>query len=59
MRIKVYCYVDVPSQDDIVEIPKDEWASLTEKAKEDRLDDEAREFMGNCVDFGAYEIKED
>ncbi len=58
MRLKVYCYVDVPSQDEIVEIPDDEWDSLTEKAKEDRLDDEAREFMGNCVDFGALIVSE-
>ena len=57
--IRVYCHADQTSQDDIVEIPDDEWNALTSDEREERLDCEAREFLGNCVDFGAHTIEEE
>ena len=52
-KIKVYCYADLPRQDDHVEIPDEEWNAMSEEEQEERLVEEAREFMGNCIDFGA------
>ena len=56
MKIRVYVNVDGGDSDDTVEIPDEEWAAMSEKEREDRLDDEAREYMGNCVDFGAHKV---
>jgi len=43
---------------DVVEIPDAEWNQLSPKEQEDRLEEEAREFMGNCIDYYACVMSE-
>lgn len=60
MRIKVFVETGFAGQghEDFVDIPDDEWSAMTEDEQEERLEEEAREFMGNCIDYGAYIVEE-
>jgi hypothetical protein len=40
------------TQEDIVEIPREEWDALTEVERRERVNSEAEEFMASQVDFG-------
>lgn len=56
--VKICVYVDTgfanSRHEDEIEIPDEEWEAMTEEQKDKRLDEEAREFMGNCIDYAAY-----
>lgn len=56
MRIKLYISTGFAgcNHEDVVEIPDDEWSALSPEEREQRLDDEAREFLGSHIDCGAY-----
>lgn len=59
MKIRVYVNTGFPGakHEDVVEVPDDEWNALTEEEKERRLDEEAKDFMGNNIDFGAHVLE--
>lgn len=42
---------------DRFQVLKSDWDILTEKAKEEFLDDYARDYMFNCIEFGASVVE--
>ena len=43
---------------DIIEIPDEEWNSMSKEEQEEILNEYANDFLANNVDYGAIEIKE-
>ena len=57
-KVKIHMYVNTgfagAKHKDFILIDRDEWEEMSEEERDDYLDDTAREYMDNCIDFGAY-----
>ena len=61
MRIKVFINTGFANakHEDVIEVPNEDWNGMTEKEREDFLDEEAEMFMANLIEAGAYPIDDD
>jgi hypothetical protein len=58
-KIKLYVHTGLSnaSHEDYEEVDDAKWAAMSEKEREEMLDEMAREFMGNNIDFGAFVVE--
>lgn len=56
IRIKMYVDTGFPTacHEDYHEVDKDEWEAMTKDEKDSYLEEVAKEYMGDCIDYGAY-----
>jgi hypothetical protein len=59
-KIKMYVNTGFAGvkHEDVLEISNEEWDSLEEDEREDYLDDIAKDYLHNCIDYGAHIIQE-
>lgn len=60
MKIKMFISMSLVGceKSDIIEIPDEEWNSMSKEEQEEILNEYANDFLANNVDYGAIEIKE-
>lgn len=56
IKVKMYVHTGFANckHEDEFEIDRDEWEEMDEKEREKYLDDVAQDYLGNCIDYGAY-----
>jgi hypothetical protein len=61
IKIKLYLYTGFAGakHEDIIEVERDRWESLSQEEQERELDEMARDYMQNHIDCGAYVMEED
>ncbi|EPB8981591.1 DUF7167 family protein [Pseudomonas aeruginosa] len=60
--IKIKLFVDTGfvggTHEYIHEVDREEWEEMNEKERDDFLEQGAKDFMSNCIDYGAYVIED-
>jgi len=56
IRIKLYVNTGYPSakHEDYEEVDREEWEALSEKQRDEWLEEAAQTYMANCIEYGAY-----
>lgn len=56
IRIKLYVDTGYPTakHEDHEEVDRAWWNSLSEKERDEWLDQAAQDYMSNCIEYGAY-----
>ncbi|HHK0021534.1 TPA: hypothetical protein ACQQGR_004925 [Pseudomonas aeruginosa] len=60
--IKIRLFVNTgfagATHEDIHEVDREEWEEMNEKERDDFLEECAKDFMSNCIDYGAYVVED-
>ena len=56
--IKIKLYIDTGfagcKHEDVAEVDRAEWEAMSDEDREKHLQEEARDFLANHIDYGAY-----